>query len=66
MTVFLKNSLISQWTLQESKKKKLQKEVYFKREMMIHVTRTERLVNNMEDSKRKEFGVGERESGQGN
>ena len=34
--------------------------------MMIHVTRTERLVNNMEDSKRKEFGVGERESGQGN
>ena len=47
--------------------KKLQKEVYVKRKMMIHVTRTERLGKyGGEEKQRDEFGVGEREAGQGN
>ena len=37
--------------------KKLQKEVYFKRKMMIHVTRAERLGKNMEERRRKEMNL---------
>ena len=37
--------------------KKLQKEVYFKRKMMIHVTRAERLGKNMEERRRKEMSL---------
>ena len=37
--------------------KKLQKEVHYKRKMMIHATRAERLEKNMEDRKRKEMNL---------
>ena len=37
--------------------KKLQKEVHYKRKMMIHATRAERLEKNMEERKRKEMNL---------
>ena len=37
--------------------KKLQKEVHFKRKMMIHATRAERLEKNMEERKTKEMNL---------
>ena len=37
--------------------KKLQKELYFKRKIMIHATRAERLEKNMEEKRRKEMNL---------
>ena len=37
--------------------KKLKKEVFFKRKMMIHATRAERLEKNIEEKRRKEMNL---------
>ena len=50
-------------------KKKLQKEVYFKRKIVIHATRAERFEKNIEEKRRKEMNLvleKERLRGQGN